>query len=553
MHKALKKKYPHSIGKRLITGVVAAIVVIAVMIDMFGVFSTFSINIAYDKKSIEGIIDLAMRNIDSDDLLECIETKRLSEKFRRSRGILDEIIETHDIHYIYLIRPVENGGNGDMMEIMNGVTQERLRKDPNARATIGKLNGDDFSPYIIKTVLNFIGKGDDILYFLNKSSYGVDYTGLKTIYASDGTPVCVIGVDISIESMLSKIFEFQIGMLLSAVILVIMVQFIISRWLRRSVVIPMENIESSAVDIAEKFQVSTDPNDIVFRNPNINTGDELESLSRSIMMMSDEMKTYMSKLLYETAERERISYELSVAATIQSDLLTKVFPNLKECKEVEIYASMNPAREVGGDFYDYFMIDENHMGLVIADVSGKGISAALFMVIAKTLLKNEAQSGKSAAEILESVNNRLCENSTSEMFVTVWIGILDVRTGELKASNAGHEYPIICKSGEKFEYYKDKHYFVLGGIKNMEYKEYTLKLREGCCLFLYTDGLTEANDVNEQMFGMDRVLEILNKVEDTAPENIVKSMEKQVFDFIGKAEQFDDITMLCIRLNKLKK
>ncbi|MCR5527392.1 MAG: serine/threonine-protein phosphatase [Lachnospiraceae bacterium] len=553
MHKQLRRKYPHAIGKRLITGVVFAIIAVALMVDVLSVFSTLSINLTYDKNMIEGIIDFTERNIDSDDLYECIKTGKMSSKFRDSRAMLDEIVETHDIHYLYLILPVDDGKEGEMMEIMNGVTTERLRRDPNARATLGKLNGAGFSPTIIRTVLNFIGKNDEILYFTNRSSYGIDYTGLKTIYSSKGEPVCVIGVDISIESMIEKLLRFQIWMFSSLALLLIVAQRIIYMWLRKSVIVPMERIERSAVDIAEKFHTSTVPEEIIFKNPNIHTGDELESLSTAIMTMSDEMKTYMTKLLFETAERERITYELNIAATIQNDLLPKIFPHLNNCSEVEFFASMHPAKEVGGDFYDYFMIDPDHMGLVIADVSGKGISAALYMVISKTLLKSEAQSGKSPEEVLRNVNNRLCENSTSEMFVTVWLGILDIRTGVLTASNAGHEFPIICHKGGKFELYRDKHWFVLGGMEGMEYKEYTIRLEPGCVMLFYTDGLPEANDANGELYGIDRVLELLNEKVETDPERIVNKTNEAVNKYVGDADQFDDITMLCIRLNELKK
>ena len=249
----------------------------------------------------------------------------------------------------------------------------------------------------------------------------------------------------------------------------------------------------------------------------------------------------------DSAARQRIETELNVATQIQADLLPRIFPAFPERPEFDIYASMTPAKEVGGDFYDFFLVDDDHLALVIADVSGKGVPAALFMVVAKTLLKNAAQTGLSPRAVLEKVNNQLCENNEAEMFVTVWLGFYEISTGRLTAANAGHEYPAIQRANGTFELFKDRHGFVLAGMENARYREYELELGMGDTLFVYTDGVAEATDGANVLYGTDRMLEALNRSRDRAPEELLRDVKRDIDRFVGGVPQFDDITMLAIR------
>ena len=217
-------------------------------------------------------------------------------------------------------------------------------------------------------------------------------------------------------------------------------------------------------------------------------GDEIGALAVSFRNMMNELDDYMANLAAVTADKERIATELNVATQIQASMLPCIFPAFPGRREFDVYATMTPAKEVGGDFYDFFLVDDDHLALVIADVSGKGVPAALFMVIAKTLLKNAAQTGLSPKAVLEKVNNQLCENNEAEMFVTVWLGIYEISTGKLTAANAGHEYPAVRHENGKFELFKDRHGFVLAGMEGARYREYELELKAGDTLFVYTDG-----------------------------------------------------------------
>ena len=233
-----------------------------------------------------------------------------------------------------------------------------------------------------------------------------------------------------------------------------------------------------------------------------------------------------------------------MAAQIQESMLPHVFPAFPGRRDFDVFASMDPAKEVGGDFYDYFLIDDDHLCLVIADVSGKGVPAALFMMASKIILQSVAMLGSSPREILSKTNQAICSSNEAEMFVTVWLGILELSTGKLTAANAGHEYPVLKRPGGPFELFRDRHDFVLGGFDDSTYEEYELTLEPGTKVFVYTDGVAEAMNGAREQFGTERILEALNASPEASPEEMLKSVRAAVNRFVEDAEQFDDLTML---------
>ena len=289
------------------------------------------------------------------------------------------------------------------------------------------------------------------------------------------------------------------------------------------------------------------------------TGDEIEILARSFENMSEQMQGYVHEIVQITSEKQRLKTELSVASQIQEHMLPTKFPAFPDRKEFDLYAVMDPAREVGGDFYDYFLIDDDHLAVVMADVSGKGVPAALFMVISRTLIKNVTLSGvyDRPSEILRDVNNKLCEGNEDNMFVTAWLGILTISTGSLISSCAGHEYPVFYRKSEGFVIEKDPHGLAMGGMEGVRYKDARWKLHPGDLLFLYTDGVPEANNSAQELFGNDRMLSALENSRNTITEDrepgetglyeFLHAVRKQIDDFVGDTPQFDDLTMLCMK------
>jgi len=276
------------------------------------------------------------------------------------------------------------------------------------------------------------------------------------------------------------------------------------------------------------------------------TGDEIQVLAENFEALAGKMRDYIDEIVDEMSEKERVKTELTLAAKIQEDMLPNIFPAFPDRPEFNIYASMTPAKEVGGDFYDFFLAGEDHLAMVIADVSGKGVPAAMFMMMAKCMIQSQIIAKRDPKTVLEGVNDLICSNNREKMFVTVWIGILDINTGVVTAANAGHEYPLFKEPEGDFAIIKDKHGFVIGGKKNMKYTGYELVMKPGSKLFVYTDGVPEATDERDGLFGMERTLAAVNMAAGSSVEAILSNVDSEVKRFVGKAEQFDDLTMMCI-------
>ncbi|MCD8130211.1 MAG: PP2C family protein-serine/threonine phosphatase [Lachnospiraceae bacterium] len=376
-------------------------------------------------------------------------------------------------------------------------------------------------------------------YFISESAYGYNTSAvLPIIY--EGEVVGSIGVEIPMSTLQSATRDYVVHSVLGVALVTILCIAAYMNYLYRAMIAPINLISGEASRFVQEG------NQISQKLEKVHTRDEIQTLSETLLKMEIDINHYIENLTKVTAEKERIGAELNVATQIQTDMLPRIFPAFPEKKEFEIFASMNPAREVGGDFYDFFLVDDDHLALVIADVSGKGIPAALFMVIAKTLLKNQAQMGHTPKEVMESVNNQLCENNEADMFVTVWLGVLEISSGRLTAVNAGHEYPMIKRGEKGFELLNDDHGFVMGVMEDMPHESYEIRLHPGDSIFVYTDGVPDAADGEENQFGLERTLEVLNQDPDAEPKELLERVKKNIDVFVGEAEQFDDITMLCL-------
>ncbi len=276
----------------------------------------------------------------------------------------------------------------------------------------------------------------------------------------------------------------------------------------------------------------------------INVKNELGALSGDISDMIVSIDQYVDEIQTITAENERIEAELNVATRIQAEMLPSDFPAFPDRKDFDLYATMDPAKEVGGDFYDFFMLDEDHLVLVIADVSGKGVPAALFMVNSKTRIQNQAGFGKTPSEVLSAVNDQLCVGNESGFFVTVWMAIIDLKTGKGVAANAGHEHPVIRRADGSYEASIYKHSPAVGVMEGVPFREHEFELHPGDRIFVYTDGVPEATSSAEELFGMDRLIESLNSHEKDSLEELLPHVKEDIDAFVGDAVQFDDITML---------
>lgn len=377
-------------------------------------------------------------------------------------------------------------------------------------------------------------------YFVSKSDFGYNISAMYPVVI-DGTTVACVGAEIPMTTLESEVQTYVIRTIAVGSIVTIILLLIAILLLYKTMIRPIKLVADEAAYFVENN------NALSQKLSAINTKDEIQTLSENLLKMEKDINDYIENLKVVTAEKERIGAELSVATSIQADMLPSIFPAFPERKEFGIYATMNPAKEVGGDFYDFFLADDDHIALVIADVSGKGVPAALFMVIAKTLIKNRTLMGGTPSDILAYVNNQLCEGNEAELFVTVWMAIVEISTGKGVSVNAGHEHPVIKRTGDgsdTFEYVKYKHSPAVAVMEGMKFRQREFEMKPGDLLFVYTDGVLEATNENEEQYGENRLLAVLDENRNEELDSILHCVKADVDKFVGSAPQFDDITML---------
>jgi len=374
-------------------------------------------------------------------------------------------------------------------------------------------------------------------YMIHETDYGSTITAVYPIVYEGGT-IAFVAVESPMRTLQSDVNSYIFTVLIIVCIISVILFVLTALILVNLLIRPIKTISHEAAYFVDN------KNEISENLKKIKNHDEIQVLAESVLKMEIGINEYISNLTKVTAEKERIGAELNVAAKIQADMLPRIFPAFPERKEFDLYASMNPAKEVGGDFYDFFMIDDDHIGLVIADVSGKGVPASLFMVIAKTLIKNRALLGGSPSEVLSYANDQLGEGNEAELFVTVWFAIIEISTGKGIAANAGHEHPALRKKDGAFELVKYRHSPAVATMPGINFKEHEFKLDPGDSLYVYTDGVTEATRSDNVLFGTDRMIASLNKDPEADPKTMLETVRDDIDEFVGDAPQFDDITML---------
>ncbi len=489
--------------------------------EMFDDYEKFATNIAA----------VAASQIDPDNIQTWLDTGEPDEEYEQTYDRLSKVLENAGIEYLYVVKP-------ELTEVYYV-----LDTDPSEGA---KLLGEH-EPYYAGAFADSSAKmvrGESIDPIISNEEYGWLMSVYYPMRTSEEQPAGYVGVDILMNDVMNDLSSFawrMAGLMLALTALFVAVMILASNKIITS---PIRQLSAAAKKLVEEEEAKEASGTEIFKKLTIRSQDEIGELYDSLSQMEEDINTYIKEMLAMASENERISAELGLANRIQTGMIPHIFPPFPGRSEFKLFASMNPAKEVGGDFYDFFLIDDDHLCLVIADVSGKGVPAALFMMASKIILKSTAMLGKSAGEVLTQTNQTVCSNNQEEMFVTVWLGILEISTGKLTAANAGHEYPAIKHPDGSFELFRDKHGFVIGGMDGLQYKEYELQLEPGAKLFVYTDGVPEATNREGEMFGTDRMIDALNKKPEAPPEKLLKNVRKTVDGFVKDAEQFDDLTML---------
>ena len=510
------------------------------------------------------------------DLLRSFRDKVLSEEFSTVRDaalsagnpdIVKNYLESQPSYYYEELRSEEaNSGEGiDHYESL-AFDYEVLSYDMRV-ARSGAVVTDVYIQYDKDGVTrNLVDPNEDFLYLgsieeelpefaamedngyfpatVHKSRYGWLCSAYVPIKDTEtGEAIAVVGADVDMNTIMQARKEFLVNSIIFVLLLTGLCILLNIFLIRRLAVDPLKKLTDAACGFAAVDREYT-KDDII--HVYIKSNDEIGDLYHEIQEMQSRIVDYTGRMTTYAAEQSRIGTELELANRIQMSILPEVGPEIKDRKEFLLRASMTPAKEVGGDFYNFFLIDKDHLGLVMADVSGKGVPAALFMMASMILLKDLAVPGRKPSEILTQANNDICRNNKAKMFVTVWLGILEISTGHMTCASAGHEFPAVRGEDKTFRLFKDPHGFVLGGMEDMKYKDYELKLSPGDALFVYTDGVPEANDAAGAFFGTDRMEEALNQAEPGHPKDILMKVRESVETFAGGAEQFDDMTMMCL-------
>ena len=494
--------------------------------------------------------DLVTRNARGEVSGEELEEARKDPRYLQLRGELDTLRASMHANDIFVsvmnreaVEQAKKTGNTDRIPGILYITDSYAKQDESfPLGYIGTFNGAfaDITMGIVDT-----GERADS-YFISQSEFGYNTSAILPV-VRNGKTVALVTVEIPMSTIRDTLRQFILRSIVISAAVFAAVLALVMLLVNRTMTKPVLKMARAASSFVESRQKGGSLEESPIAALNVKTGDELEVLCASLKDMERDLAVHIENLKSVTAEKERIGAELNIANRIQADMLPRIFPPFSDRKEFEIYATMTPAKEVGGDFYDFFLTDEDHLGLVMADVSGKGVPAALFMVIAKTLIKNRAQMGGGPAEILTYVNDQLCEGNDADLFVTVWFAILNIKTGKGLAANAGHEHPVLRHAGGRYELVKYRHSPAVATMKGMRFREHEFELRPGDSLFVYTDGVTEATNTGNELYGAERLLNAMNRDPEAPPEVLLDTVRQDIDAFVGGAPQFDDITMLGLR------
>ena len=502
----------------------AAIVVFAILTNVLVcIGGSFIFDRAVQKIYNErgyAVSNIILKQIDHEKIAQYTKTWKADEYYEKMTDYLKVIQESSDAAYIYIAVPYED---------------KTMKYVYDSGSTIGFVDPVAAS---FEEIWSAYKTGErPKSYLVRHSQYGYLTSSCLPIHDGTGEVVALLFVDTDMKMITSTIHRFILNISLIALVLLVVFSQLNYHFVHKNLINPLLLIRKNI----RSFATTANLNDNSLAK--IKTNDELQELAESVVAMEKNTVGYIENIKAITAEKERISTELSVAAKIQLDMLPKDYPAFPERTDFDLFATMSPAKEVGGDLYDYLLLDDDHLMITVGDVSGKGMPAALFMGKSKVLLDFYAMLGLSPKEIFDRANNQLCKNNDSGLFVTCWLGIFCFSTGELRFVNAGHPYPVLYHEGE-FSYLREKPNFVLGGMEGLPYKEHAITLSKGDRIFVYSDGVTEATNSENELFEEERLLEAMKTTENLSAPDVLKKVREKIDEFVGEAEQFDDITML---------
>ena len=541
--RAMLEKY-RKLSSNMTFNVTAAIVLLLTVFGIIvGVIGIFSFTVSFRKENSTTsyhMANTAATLVNGDHIKEYLRGEQ-TEEYNRTKRIMDAYCKNMNVSLAYVI-DVDESDYGRFVSVYNSVNNS-VDNSEYEEWEIGHERDTTNEKYRRAYRALYEDQSEyETIYRLNPGK-GVHphITTIVPIRNDAGKVTALLCIQRPVSELANAIRNFVRRIVIEILILAILASRLAAVNSEKWVLSPIRKISDEASRFARENTKGEELGDV-------SKFDEIRNLSRAIDKMETDMVSYIENLTTVTAERERIHAELSFARQIQYNALPSEYPAFPDRTEFDIYGSMTPAKEVGGDFYNFALIDDDHLAMWIGDVSDKGVPAALFMMAANIVIDNRTSMGGTPAKIMEFVNDSICEHNSTELFITVWLGILEISTGRLTCCNAGHEDPAVYRKGGTFEFVKHKHNLVLGAMPDIAYTDHEIRLGKGDKLFIYTDGVTEATNLDYKLFGIDRTLEALNRYREGSPQEILEGVDVCIKEFVGDGKQFDDLTMLCIEI-----
>ena len=481
--------------------------------------------------------DTASTLVNGDNIDDYLIGKRRIE-YDNTKMYLDGYCNKMNVSLVYVIK-VDESDYGSFVSVFNSVNN-RVDDTAYQRWELGYERQATNDEYIRKyrDMYEHTVKYATVYRWNPEGDTHPHITTMVPVKNTAGDVTAILCIQRPMRELQDARENYIINIVMLTIILIITVAVLTLYYIRSRFVRPLMKVADETARFAKE---NTKGEDLA----NISSFQELSTLGHSIDTMETDMVNYIDNLTDVTAKQERIEAELQFAENIQQNSIPNEFPAFPDRKDIDIYATMDPAKEVGGDFYNYFFLDDDHLVLVVGDVSDKGVPAALFMMISNLVIRDRCHMGGTPSEIMEFVNKHLIDYNKAEMFVTIWLGILELSTGKVVCVNAGHEDPIVYHKGKGYEVFESQHGLVAGVMEDLKYKDFEFTINKGDKIFLYTDGVPEATNANEELFSVERTVDALNEIQDGTPEETLAHVRKRIDEFVGEAPQFDDLTMVC--------
>ena len=539
--KNTKRRKRKKLSRRLLLGLVIYALISLICISVVVGFYYFSVEVVESSDNAFALARSGALMVDGDRVLDYLKVTGTDdngnavyytdEYYYEVMDILNNFQSENDlVLYYYICVPREE----NIIYIWDATTAQESSPQGYVEDYFSDMDKENINLAFSRE------PAENITTIVDPDHWGYLLSAYSPIYNSSGDPVALVGVDLSLEDMVGRFVVYLELILITILIVTVISILFLYRVVKRIVVKPIQKLNEATKSIMGELSGSAR------FDLQIHTRDEMEELADSFRKMDDDIHEYLEQLTTVTADKERIHAELNIAKQIQTGILPNSFPAFPDRNDFDIYAALFPGEKIGGNFFDFFLIDSDHLAMLVGDVAGDGVPAALYMVIVATLIKDRAAQGFTPAEVLQSVSEQMLSNNM-DLFSFVWFAVLELSTGKGIAVNAGHDHPILRRAGKKFELLEYRHDPPVGAAEGVRFRDHGFQLQPGDSLFIYSDGIRESSNEKSELFGRQRILEALNREPDATPSVLIQTVKQSIDRFTGNQRQADDLTMLSLK------